>query len=142
MWGKKRLAYSIQKHKYGTFVQLHFETETVENLDRFERFMILQKPILRNQTVVLETRPEIKVDEEPVHDETIETPAETPQVEGDIKEEPFLESALEDAVETKEISEEETIGGINAESESNEEVSAETAEEQIVEAKETEEVQE
>ena len=48
-WGKKRLAYSIEKHKYGSFILLHFETESVGNLNRFERFMVLQKQILRNQ---------------------------------------------------------------------------------------------
>ena len=26
IWGKKRLAYSIEKHKYGSFILLHFET--------------------------------------------------------------------------------------------------------------------
>ena len=66
LWGKKRLAYAIQKHKYGTFILLHYETETVENLDRFQRFMILEKPILRNQTVVLDTRPEIQKEDETV----------------------------------------------------------------------------
>ena len=64
LWGKKRLAYAIQKHKYGTFILLHYETETVENLDRFQRFMILEKPILRNQTVVLDTRPEVQKEDE------------------------------------------------------------------------------
>ena len=66
LWGKKRLAYAIQKHKYGSFILLHYETETVENLDRFERFMILEKPILRNQTVVLDTRPEVQKEDETV----------------------------------------------------------------------------
>ena len=66
LWGKKRLAYAIQKHKYGTFILLHYETETVENLDRFQRFMILEKPILRNQTVVLDTRPEVQKEDETV----------------------------------------------------------------------------
>ena len=66
LWGKKRLAYAIQKHKYGTFILLHYETETIENLDRFQRFMILEKPILRNQTVVLDTRPEVQKEDETV----------------------------------------------------------------------------
>jgi len=66
LWGKKRLAYAIQKHKYGSFILLHYETETVENLDRFQRFMILEKPILRNQTVVLDTRPEVQKEDETV----------------------------------------------------------------------------
>ena len=57
MWGKKRLAYNIQEHKYGSYVLLHFETDSSENLDKFERFMVLQKPILRNQTVALQDKP-------------------------------------------------------------------------------------
>ena len=57
VWGKKRLAYNIQEHKYGSYVLLHFETDSSENLDKFERFMVLQKPILRNQTVALQDKP-------------------------------------------------------------------------------------
>ena len=57
VWGKKRLAYNIQEHKYGSYVLLHFETESPENIDSFERFMVLQKSILRNQTVVLDEKP-------------------------------------------------------------------------------------
>lgn len=72
LWGKKRLAYSIQKHKYGTFVLLQFETESSENLARFERFMVLQKPILRNQTVVLAIRPEVHTEEDLAADQVIE----------------------------------------------------------------------
>ena len=57
VWGKKRLAYNIQQHKYGTYVLLQFETEGSMNLDQFERFMVLQKTILRNQTVLLDDKP-------------------------------------------------------------------------------------
>ena len=57
VWGKKRLAYNIQEHKYGSYVLLHFETDSHENLDSFERFMVLEKPILRNQTVALQDKP-------------------------------------------------------------------------------------
>jgi len=65
-WGKKRLAYPIQKNKYGSFMLLHFETKSAENLSEFERFMVLQKPILRNQTVILSAKPEIHIEETPV----------------------------------------------------------------------------
>ena len=57
VWGKKRLAYNIHEHKYGSYVLLHFETESPENLDSFERFMVLKKSILRNQTVALDEKP-------------------------------------------------------------------------------------
>ena len=70
-WGKKRLAYSIQKHKYGSFILLHFETESVVNLNRFERFMVLQKQILRNQTICLDTKPEIKIEEKQGNESTV-----------------------------------------------------------------------
>ena len=63
-WGKKRLAYSIQKHKYGSFILLHFESETADKLKEFDRFMYLNKDILRNQTVVLNQEPEVSSDDE------------------------------------------------------------------------------
>ena len=64
VWGKKRLAYSIQKHKYGSFILLHFASETADKLKEFDRFMYLNKHILRNQTVVLNQEPEVSSDDE------------------------------------------------------------------------------
>ena len=69
VWGKKRLAYSIQEHKYGSYVLLHFETESSENLDTFERFMVLQKPVLRNQTVVMDEKPKKQSEKSSLSDE-------------------------------------------------------------------------
>ena len=68
-WGKKRLAYNINEHKYGSYVLLHFETESVENLDRFERFMVLQKSILRNQTVLLDKKPQTQSEKDSTNEE-------------------------------------------------------------------------
>ena len=102
LWGKKRLAYSIQKHKYGSFILLQYETEFVKNLDRFERFMVLQKPILRNQTVVLDARPEVHVEEAPVVDQTEEVSIEAPIVE-DTADEGVTET--EETEETEEVQE-------------------------------------
>ncbi len=148
VWGKKRLAYSIQKHKYGTFVLLHFETESVENLNRFERFMVLQKPILRNQTVVLETRPEVHVEEESANDETADA-VETPQANVETTAEPVVEPAVEAVPKSAAASEEAFVEEVAVEAESTEEDASEVPEdvageaaEQAVEAEETEEVQE
>ena len=66
VWGKKRLAYSIQKHKYGSFILLHFESETIDKLIEFDRFMFLHKDILRNQTVVLDQKPKVLTIDEKV----------------------------------------------------------------------------
>ena len=92
-WGKKRLAYPIQKNKYGSFMLLHFETKSAENLDQFERFMVLQKPILRNQTVILSAKPEIHIEETPaVVEATKEAAEETPAVVEATKEEEATET--------------------------------------------------
>ena len=66
VWGKKRLAYSIQKHKYGSFILLHFESEMIDKLIEFDRFMFLNKDILRNQTVVLDQKPKVLTIDESV----------------------------------------------------------------------------
>ena len=66
VWGKKRLAYSIQKHKYGSFILLHFASETADKLKEFDRFMYLNKDILRNQTVVLNQEPKVLHDDEKI----------------------------------------------------------------------------
>ncbi len=62
VWGKKRLAYPIEKHKYGTYVLLHLELEDPAPLVEFDRFMRLHKAVLRVQTIRLEKEPE-KVEE-------------------------------------------------------------------------------
>ena len=135
IWGKKRLAYSIEKHKYGSFILLHFETESTENLERFERFMILQKTILRNQTVSLGIKPEAHVEDEPVKDEKQKETADDSSEASETKE--------KSNVESKEISEEEPVTEQELEVET-EDTSAENEEieELAVEEETTEEVQE
>ncbi|MDP6628125.1 MAG: 30S ribosomal protein S6 [Candidatus Marinimicrobia bacterium] len=138
VWGKKRLAYSIQKHKYGSFILLQYETELAENLDRFERFMVLQKPILRNQTMVLDTRPEIHVEEEPVADESEEASVETEVEEATENTPETIETTEAAEEESPEESAEEKV----EDNESGDEESSEVDETEEVVEKETEEVQE
>ena len=132
VWGKKRLAYNIQEHKYGSYVLLHFETESSENLDKFERFMVLQKPILRNQTVALQDKPgkqteKASSDEEekkdppkdssekkdkPSDDAARETEVEEPseikqEIEKEESNEPEQETEAEEQVQTEENEENE-----------------------------------
>ena len=137
LWGKKRLAYAIQKHKYGSFILLHFETETVENLNQFQRFMILEKPILRNQTVVLDTRPEVQKEDEIV-DESKEAVASSDSGSEKLEEE-TKEVVAEESGETGDevVKEEASI-----EKESVEEEISETVEEKVEETVEVEEKKE
>ena len=138
IWGKKRLAYSIEKHKYGSFILLHFETESTENLERFERFMLLQKTILRNQTVSLAIKPEAHVEDEPVKDEEQKETTDDSSVVSETKEKSNVESEEDSAEEP--IIEEETVVETEEPSAQNEEI--EEKAELPIEKETTEEVQE
>ena len=116
VWGKKRLAYNIQEHKYGSYVLLHFETESPENIDSFERFMVLQKSILRNQTVVLDEKPnkqseKVSSNEEDKKDLTKESAEKTTKPSKEDKPENTEDSEMkepkEEALEVESESEEE-----------------------------------
>ena len=120
IWGKKRLAYSIEKHKYGSFILLHFETESTENLERFERFMLLQKTILRNQTVSLAIKPEAHVEDEPVKDEEQKETTDHSSVVSETKEKSNVESEEDSAEEP--IIEEEVVVETEEPSAQNEEI--------------------
>ncbi|MFL3025836.1 MAG: 30S ribosomal protein S6 [Candidatus Neomarinimicrobiota bacterium] len=138
IWGKKRLAYPIEKHKYGSFILLHFETESTENLERFERFMILQKTILRNQTVSLAIKPEAHVEDEPVKDEEQKESADDSSVASETKEKSNVES--EEDSEVKPVIEEEIVVETEEMSAQNEETEEKV--ELAIEEETTEEVQE
>ena len=138
IWGKKRLAYQIEKHKYGSFILLHFETESTENLERFERFMILQKTILRNQTVSLAIKPEAHVEDEPVKDEEQKESADDSSVASETKEKSNVES--EEDSEVKPVIEEEIVVETEEPSAQNEETEEKV--ELAIEEETTEEVQE
>ncbi len=57
LWGKKRLAYPINKNKYGIYLLLQFSAEKFDFLKDFERFLILNKSVIRHQLVRLEKEP-------------------------------------------------------------------------------------
>ncbi len=57
LWGKKRLAYPINKNKYGIYLLLQFSAEKFDFLKDFERFLILNKSVIRHQLVRLEEEP-------------------------------------------------------------------------------------
>jgi len=80
VWGKKRLAYRIQNHKYGTFILLKLETENLNFLINFNMFMKLNKAIIRAQTIRLDEKPmpakEIKVNEKNM-DEAVKAKKDT-----------------------------------------------------------------
>ena len=54
VWGKKRLAYQIEKQKYGTYVLLQFEEGNQEKMIDFSTWMKLNNSIIRHMTVLLD----------------------------------------------------------------------------------------
>ena len=59
VWDKKRLAYQILNHKYGSYVILQFEVGDVTKMIDFDVWMKLNNIVLRHMTVLLSKKPEI-----------------------------------------------------------------------------------
>jgi len=57
-WGKRRLAYPIEKQKYGTYVLIQYESENSKINREIESWMKLNQDILANITVALDKKPE------------------------------------------------------------------------------------
>ena len=59
VWGKKRLAYPIRNHKYGTYIMIHFESVKRQFLMNFGMFLKLNTSVIRHQTVRLDNQPDV-----------------------------------------------------------------------------------
>jgi small subunit ribosomal protein S6 len=57
-WGKRRLAYPIEKQKYGTYVLVQYESENSKINREIESWMKLNQDILANITIALDKKPE------------------------------------------------------------------------------------
>ena len=64
LWGKKRLAYAIDRQKYGSYIILQFEGGDLDKMPDFDVWMRLNNSVLRHMTVALKEEPEVYVDEE------------------------------------------------------------------------------
>ncbi|NOZ73864.1 MAG: 30S ribosomal protein S6 [FCB group bacterium] len=110
-WGKKRLAYPIEKHKYGTYILLQFELDAPEFLAELDQFLKLEKAIIRHQTIRLETRPEVYVEptDEPVAEKKPEETSEkdTSPAEETKSEEPVAEETNDESEAEPSTSDEE-----------------------------------
>ena len=59
IWGKKRLAYTMQGHKYGTYVLLHYESGDQKKLDEFDAWLKLSNLVVRHMIVRLDNEPDV-----------------------------------------------------------------------------------
>ncbi len=122
IWEKKRLAYPINKNKYGIYLLLQFSAEQFNFLKDFEQFLILNKSVIRHQLV--------RLDEEPAKVENIEpVVAKMDSVEDKSSKIPDGDNTQADFKDIKDI--EDTEGAVKAEnvvveeSESEEEIKKE-----------------
>jgi len=63
VWGKKRLAYPIEKQKYGSFILMQFEGGDQSKMVDFDTWMKLNKSVLRHMIVGLDNKPDVYVEE-------------------------------------------------------------------------------
>ena len=59
IWGKKKLAYTIQGHKYGTYIMAHYNGGDKNALDEFNSWLKLSDLVIRHMIVRLEHEPSI-----------------------------------------------------------------------------------
>ena len=64
VWGKKRLAYAIQRQKYGSFIILQYAGGDLGKMPDFDTWMKLNNSVLRHMTVVLSEEPAVHIEEE------------------------------------------------------------------------------
>ena len=79
VWGKKRLAYPIEKQKYGSFILMQFEGGDQNKMGDFDTWMKLNNSVLRHMIIGLDNKPDVYVEEykkEPEADKD-KTPDET-----------------------------------------------------------------
>ncbi|MBU0712092.1 30S ribosomal protein S6 [bacterium] len=57
-WGKRRLAYPIDKQKYGSYILIQYESENQKVNLELEAWMKLRAEILSYMTVTLDGKPE------------------------------------------------------------------------------------
>ena len=63
IWGKKRLAFPIERQKYGSYILIQFEGGDQQKMIDYDTWMRLNNSVLRHMTVLLDEKPEIYVEE-------------------------------------------------------------------------------
>ena len=100
VWGKKRLAYAIQRQKYGSFIILQYAGGDLGKMPDFDTWMKLNNSVLRHMTVALSEEPAVHIEEEKSeqdNEKIQQQDTENVEVEGDKK----SDSASENENESK-----------------------------------------
>ena len=63
-WGKKQLAYSVKKHKYGNYILLNTEFQDTNFVNEFKIFLNLNKEVMKYMIIKLDDKPSLDVNNE------------------------------------------------------------------------------
>ena len=87
IWGKKKLAYTMQGHKYGTYILVHYQGGDKDKLDEFDSWLKLSDLIIRHMIVRIEKEPDVleKVDDESPKEEKEDLKSDKDESSGDVK---------------------------------------------------------
>ena len=103
VWGKKRLAYTIERQKYGSYIIMQFEGGDQGKMFDFDTWMKLNNSVLRHMTVLLDEKPELYLEEKKLNLENEEK--ESGESEKEIEESESQDEKLDDkeSPEQKEV---------------------------------------
>ncbi len=87
IWGKKKLAYPMQGHKYGTYILVHYQGGNKDKLDEFDSWLKLSDLVIRHMIVRIEKEPDVleKVDNESPIEEKEDLKSDKDESSGDVK---------------------------------------------------------
>ena len=87
VWGKKKLAYTMQGHKYGTYILVHYQGGNKDKLDEFDSWLKLSDLVIRHMIVRIEKEPDVleKVDDESPIEEKEDLKSDKDESSGDVK---------------------------------------------------------
>ena len=85
--GKKKLAYPIQGHKYGTYILVQYQGGNKDKLDEFDSWLKLSDLVIRHMIVRIEKEPDVleKVDKESPIEEKEDLKSDKDESSGDVK---------------------------------------------------------
>ena len=87
IWGKKKLAYTMQGHKYGTYILVHYQGGNKDKLDEFDSWLKLSDLVIRHMIVRIEKEPDVleKVDDKSPIEEKEDLKSDKDESSGDVK---------------------------------------------------------
>ena len=98
-WGKKRLAYQIENQKYGSYIIIQYGGGDKLKMIEFDTWMKLNNAIIRHMTVLLDSKPDLYIEEEKAEGKVEEKAKEKVEEKAEEKSEGKVEEKAEEKAE-------------------------------------------